>query len=237
MMVPAAAVETVVDALSPHLQPGDILVDGGNSHYIDDIRRAKALTARGIHYVDVGVSGGVRGGERGYCLMIGGAGSAVAHLEPIFRTLAPGVDAAALTPGARRSNSTAEDGYLHCGAAGAGHFVKMVHNGIEYALMAAYAEGFNLLAHAGAGLQASASMPRRRRSTTPSATTTTSTLADVAEVWRRGSVIGSWLLDLTAAALAEEPDLRAVLRPGRRFRRGPLDGSRARSTSDRRRRS
>jgi 6-phosphogluconate dehydrogenase len=154
LMVPAAVVDTTVLELSPHLQSGDIIVDGGNSHFVDDIRRAGALEANGVHYLDVGVSGGVWGTDRGYCLMIGGRDAAVARLDPIFKTLAPGVQAASRTPGRDTRNSTAEQGYLHCGPPGAGHFVKMVHNGIEYALMAAYAEGFNILAHANVGARA-----------------------------------------------------------------------------------
>jgi 6-phosphogluconate dehydrogenase len=208
LMVPAAVVDTTLDRLSPLLQSGDIVVDGGNSHYVDDIRRAQTLTDRGVYYLDAGVSGGVWGIDRGYCLMIGGNDSAVAHLDPIFKTLAPGVGTATRTPGREGRNSTAEDGYLYCGPAGAGHFVKMVHNGIEYALMAAYAEGFNILAHANVGASAQRAdaetaplrHPERYRYKLP--------LADVAEVWRRGSVIGSWLLDLTARALAEHPDLK-----------------------------
>jgi 6-phosphogluconate dehydrogenase len=208
LMLPAAAVETMLSELSPHLQAGDVVVDGGNSHYVDDIRRAKALEARGIYYLDAGVSGGVWGVERGYCLMIGGADAAVARLDPIFKTLAPGFGVAVRTPGRDVRNGTAEEGYLHCGPAGAGHFVKMVHNGIEYALMAAYAEGFNILAHANVGR----STPHVDAETAPLRHPDhygyAFALADVAEVWRRGSVIGSWLLDLTAEALAKEPDLQ-----------------------------
>ena len=151
LMLPAAVVDAMIDALTPLLQPGDIVIDGGNSDYVDDIRRSQSLGAAGIHYLDVGVSGGVWGDERGYCLMVGGATGSVARLEPVFKTLAPGRDAAPLTPGRTAAGGTAEEGYLHCGPAGAGHFVKMVHNGIEYGLMAAYAEGFNILAHAGVG--------------------------------------------------------------------------------------
>ncbi len=208
LMLPAAAVDTTLDSLSPHLQPGDVVVDGGNSHYVDDIRRAGALEARGVHYVDAGVSGGVWGMERGYCLMIGGTSAAVTRLDPIFKTLAPGVGAAPRTPGRGPLNSTADEGYLHCGPAGAGHFVKMVHNGIEYALMAAYAEGFNILAHANVGALTrpvdaeTAPLRDRWRYQYDFA------LPDVADVWRRGSVIGSWLLDLTAEALARDPDLQ-----------------------------
>jgi 6-phosphogluconate dehydrogenase len=208
LMVPAAVVDTTLDQLSPHLGPGDIVVDGGNSHYVDDIRRARTLDATGIHYVDAGVSGGVWGVDRGYCLMIGGSTAAVARLDPIFKTLAPGVQAAPRTPGRDAGKGTAEEGYLHCGPSGAGHFVKMVHNGIEYALMAAYAEGFNILAHANAGKR-----PRPVNAETaplahPELYQYDMSLPDVAEVWRRGSVIGSWLLDLTAGALAEHPDLQ-----------------------------
>jgi 6-phosphogluconate dehydrogenase len=207
LMVPAAAVDATLHELSGSLQADDVVVDGGNSHYIDDIRRAGLLGASGIHYIDVGVSGGVWGAERGYCLMIGGSSPAVARLDPIFKTLAPGVQAAPRTPGRDAANSTADQGYLHCGPAGAGHFVKMVHNGIEYALMAAYAEGFNILAHANVGARARAAdaetapldHPERYRYDLP--------LPDISELWRRGSVIGSWLLDLTAQALAEHPDL------------------------------
>jgi 6-phosphogluconate dehydrogenase len=207
LMLPAAVVESTIDALSPHLQSGDIVVDGGNSHYIEDIRRAKVLEERGIHYLDVGVSGGVWGAERGYCLMIGGDAGSVAHLDPIFKTLAPGVDAASRTPGAEARHSTAEAGYLHCGPAGAGHFVKMVHNGIEYALMEAYAEGFNILAHANVGAQTRAADADTAPLRHPEHFQYDIQLPDVAEVWRRGSVIGSWILDLTARALAEQQDL------------------------------
>ncbi len=208
LMVPAAVVDPVLKELSPLLQSGDIVVDGGNSHYVDDILRAQALAAHGIHYLDAGVSGGVWGDERGYCLMIGGNETAVAGLDSIFRTLAPGIGTAARTPGGDARHTTAEEGYLHCGPAGAGHFVKMVHNGIEYALMAAYAEGFNILAHANAGThppQVNAETAPLRH---PELYRYDIALPDVAEVWRRGSVIGSWLLDLTARALAEHPDLK-----------------------------
>ena len=208
LMLPAAAVDTMLHELLPHLQPGDVVVDGGNSHYVDDIRRAKALEAGGLHYLDVGVSGGVWGVERGYCLMIGGGKAEVACLDPIFKTLAPGRGIASPTPGRDSSKSTAEEGYLHCGPAGAGHFVKMVHNGIEYALMAAYAEGFNILAHANVGTLTppvdAETAPLRH----PERYQYDFALPDVAEVWRRGSVIGSWLLDLTASALADDPSLQ-----------------------------
>jgi 6-phosphogluconate dehydrogenase len=206
VMVPAHAVDTVLDQLSPLLQSGDIVVDGGNTHYIDDIRRAGALKARGIQYVDAGVSGGIWGLERGYCLMIGGERAIVSHLEPIFRTLAPGPDAGIPVTARVESTTTATQGYLHCGPAGAGHFVKMVHNGIEYALMAAYAEGFNLLAHANAGGADSG-----KQDTTPLRDPQhfqyDFALPEIAELWRHGSVIGSWLLDLTASALAKDPDV------------------------------
>jgi 6-phosphogluconate dehydrogenase len=208
LMLPAAAVDTMLHGLSPHLRPGDVVVDGGNSHYVDDIRRAKALEARGVHYLDAGVSGGVWGVERGYCLMIGGGAAAVARLDPIFKTLAPGFSAASRTPGRDTRESTAEEGYLHCGPAGAGHFVKMVHNGIEYALMAAYAEGFNILAHANVGAHERQVDAETAPLRDPDHYQYDFALPDVAEVWRRGSVIRSWLLDLTAAALAKEPDLQ-----------------------------
>jgi 6-phosphogluconate dehydrogenase len=208
LMLPAAVVESTIDALVPHLQPGDIVIDGGNSHYIEDIRRAKALSGRGIHYLDVGVSGGIWGVDRGYCQMIGGDGASVAYLDPIFKTLAPGMSAASRTEQADTRHSTAEEGYLHCGSAGAGHFVKMVHNGIEYALMEAYAEGFNLLAHANAGGQARSADAETAPLRHPEHFQYDIPLPDVAELWRRGSVIGSWILDLTARALTEQPDLR-----------------------------
>jgi 6-phosphogluconate dehydrogenase len=206
LMVPADAVDAVLEDLSGELQSGDIVVDGGNTHYVDDIRRAKALSARGVHCVDVGVSGGIWGFDRGYCLMIGGDPSIVDHLDPIFRTLAPGLQAGA--PAQERGGSfrTAEQGYLYCGPAGAGHFVKMVHNGIEYALMAAYAEGFNLIAHANAGATDAASDMTPLRD--PEHFRYEFALPEIAEVWRHGSVIGSWLLDLTAKALAEDPHLK-----------------------------
>ena len=206
LMVPAALVDQTLSDLTPHLASGDTVIDGGNSHYHDDIRRAAELRARGIHYVDVGTSGGVFGLERGYCLMIGGEPPVVEHLDPLFAALAPGGDAAPPTPG-RKSRGTAERGYLHCGPAGAGHFVKMVHNGIEYGLMAAYAEGLNILHHAGAGLR-----PRQADAETtplrhPEHYQYQLDLGEIAELWRRGSVISSWLLDLTARALLESPDL------------------------------
>ena len=208
LMLPAAVVEATLRELSALLRPGDIVIDGGNSHYVDDIRRAKTLEAAGVHYVDVGVSGGVWGAERGYCLMIGGTAAAVARLDTVFKTLAPGVDAAPRTPGRAAGAGTADEGYLHCGAAGAGHFVKMVHNGIEYALMAAYAEGFNILAHANAGASARPADAETAPLRDSAHYQYDFPLPEVAELWRRGSVIGSWLLDLTAGALAEHPDLK-----------------------------
>jgi 6-phosphogluconate dehydrogenase len=208
LMLPAAVVDRAVDEISGLLQPDDIVIDGGNSYYADDVRRARALAARQLHYVDVGVSGGVWGGERGYCLMIGGDAVAVARLDPVFKVLAPGVAAAPPTPGRTAGVSTADQGYLHCGASGAGHFVKMVHNGIEYALMESYAEGFTLLDHANAGAQTRSSDAETSPMRDPDLFRYVLPLPEIAEVWRRGSVIGSWLLDLTAAALAEHPDLR-----------------------------
>ena len=207
IMIPAAVVDTTHAELAARLQKGDIVVDGGNSHYVDDIRRAKELAARGLHHLDVGTSGGVWGLERGYCLMIGGDVDAVAHLDPIFKTLAPGRGNLPRTPGREKSNGTAEDGYLHCGPSGAGHFVKMVHNGIEYGLMAAYAEGLNILKHANAGKQGRAADAETTPLRNPDLYQYDFDLAGIAEVWRRGSVIASWLLDLTAAALFENPGL------------------------------
>ena len=208
LMVPAAVVDRTIESLAPLLQPGDVVIDGGNSNYTDDIRRSHALGETGIEYLDVGVSGGVWGGDRGYCLMIGGAPAAVARLEPVFRTLAPGLDAAPPTAGRAASASTADQGYLHCGPTGAGHFVKMVHNGIEYGLMAAYAEGFNILAHAGVGAHRRPDDAETAPLREPSHYPYEIALPEVAELWRRGSVVGSWLLDLTARALAEHPDLQ-----------------------------
>jgi 6-phosphogluconate dehydrogenase len=207
-MVPAAVVDEELAKLVPLLEAGDMVIDGGNSYYRDDIRRGAELKPRGIHYVDVGTSGGVAGLERGYCLMIGGEKETVRHLAPIFTTLAPGVDAAPRTPGRQKGHGTAEQGFLHCGPQGAGHFVKMVHNGIEYGLMAAYAEGLNILHNADAG---------KRPPTTDAETTPMRNpeyyqyeldLPEIVEVWRRGSVIGSWLLDLTSIALLNDPDLK-----------------------------
>jgi 6-phosphogluconate dehydrogenase len=208
LMLPAAVVDASIAELAPLLGADDVLIDGGNSYYKDDIARAKALAPRSVHYVDVGVSGGVWGLERGYCLMIGGNQQAVSRLRPIFASLAPGVGDAPRTEGLSGAPSTAEQGYLHCGAAGAGHFVKMVHNGIEYGLMAAYAEGFNLLRHANAGgvkQHADAETSPLRE---PETLSYDINVSDVAELWRRGSVVGSWLLDLTAHALQADPNLK-----------------------------
>jgi len=209
LMVPAAAVDTTLADLVPLLAVGDIVVDGGNSYYHDDVRRAAELKEKGVHYVDAGVSGGVWGLERGYCQMIGGEDAAVRRLDPIFRALAPGVEAAARTPGRSGEPSTAELGYLHCGPSGAGHFVKMVHNGIEYGIMAAYAEGLNIIKHAGIGRDQreldAETAPLRH----PELYQFEVDLAAVTELWRRGSVVGSWLLDLTAGALYDDPQLAA----------------------------
>jgi len=207
LMVPAAVVDDGLAALAPLLAAGDTVIDGGNSHYHDDIRRSRELGARSLHYLDVGTSGGVWGLERGYCLMIGGEEAVIRRLDPIFRTLAPGVAAAARTPGREGAAGPAEQGYLHCGPSGAGHFVKMVHNGIEYGLMAAYAEGLNILRHADAGLRAREADAETTPLRQPELYQYTLDLPAVAEVWRRGSVIASWLLDLTAAALQASPDL------------------------------
>jgi 6-phosphogluconate dehydrogenase len=207
LMVPAAAVDALLEQIAPLLAAGDIVVDGGNSYYHDDLRRSAALTQRALHYVDVGVSGGVWGLERGYCLMIGGEESAVARLEPIFRALAPGVQAAARTPGREGAAEQAEHGYLHCGPSGAGHFVKMVHNGIEYGLMAAYAEGLNILHGASAGARHAEVDAETAPLRHPERYRYDIDVARVTELWRRGSVIGSWLLDLTASALRADPSL------------------------------
>ncbi|MEO6812138.1 MAG: phosphogluconate dehydrogenase (NAD(+)-dependent, decarboxylating) [Isosphaeraceae bacterium] len=213
MMIPVAFVDSTLDKLTPLLQAGDIVLDGGNTHYIDDIRRAKQLKPNGIHHVDVGTSGGIWGLERGYCQMIGGEPEVVKHLGPIFDTLAPGQNAAPnRTPGregAKGRSDTAEQGYLHCGPNGAGHFVKMVHNGIEYGIMAAYAEGLNILKQADVGNQTHDQDAETTPLRNPEHYQFDIPLADVAEVWRRGSVIGSWLLDLTASALLKDPDLNA----------------------------
>jgi len=208
LMVPAAVVDQTIAGLLPHVEAGDILIDGGNSYYVDDIRRAKELAARKLHYVDVGTSGGVWGLERGYCMMIGGETEVVKRLDPIFATLAPGMGDVPRTPGRENIDGTAEQGYLHCGPNGAGHFVKMVHNGIEYGIMAAYAEGLGILRAANVGKQAGSAVDAE---TTPLRDPEhyqyDLNLRDVAEVWRRGSVIASWLLDLTATALLEDPNL------------------------------
>jgi 6-phosphogluconate dehydrogenase len=207
MMVPAAAVDPTLQALLPLIERDDVIIDGGNSYYHDDIRRAAELKPKGIHYVDVGTSGGVWGAGRGYCLMIGGEETVVRRIDPVFSALAPSVDAAARTPGRGKMGGTAEHGYLHCGPSGAGHFVKMVHNGIEYGMMAAYAEGLNILRHANAGKEQrivdAETTPLRHPEHYPYDLN----LADIAEVWRRGSVISSWLLDLAASALLDSPDL------------------------------
>jgi 6-phosphogluconate dehydrogenase len=207
IMVPAAFVDDTIQKLLEHLEPGDIIIDGGNSYYRDDVDRAERLRPRGIHYVDVGTSGGVFGLDRGFCLMIGGEDDVVSHLDPVFRSIAPGVDSAARTPGRTGEPSTAENGYLHCGPNGAGHFVKMVHNGIEYGMMASYAEGLNILHNADVGKQ-------HRQADAETAPLRDAKyyqydldIPEVAEVWRRGSVVASWLLDLTAHALSENHDL------------------------------
>jgi 6-phosphogluconate dehydrogenase len=207
LMVPAAAVDETIAQIVPHLEKGDILIDGGNSYYIDDIRRAKELAPKGIHYVDVGTSGGVWGLERGYCMMIGGEQAQVQHLDPIFKTLAPGIGNIDRTPGRDKMGGTAEDGYLHCGSNGGGHFVKMVHNGIEYGVMAAYAEGLNILKGANIGTHKEEIDAETTPLRDPEHYMYEFNLTDVAEVWRRGSVIASWLLDLTASALTGDPQL------------------------------
>jgi len=207
LMVPAASVDATLEQLMPLLAAGDVVIDGGNSYYRDDIRRSKELEPAGIRYVDCGTSGGVWGLERGYCLMIGGPDDAVARLDPLFRSLAPGVASAARTPGRKGEPDTAEQGYFHCGPAGAGHFVKMVHNGIEYGVMAAYAEGLNILHHADVGLKGREIDAETSPLREPELYQYTLDLPAVTELWRRGSVIASWLLDLTAQALMESPDL------------------------------
>jgi 6-phosphogluconate dehydrogenase len=207
LMVPAAVVDKTIDNLAPRLEPGDVLIDGGNSYYIDDIRRAEELKAKGLHYVDVGTSGGVWGLERGYCQMIGGEEEVVRHLDPIFATLAPPIEAAPRLPGRDKVGGTAEHGYLHCGPSGAGHFVKMVHNGIEYGVMAAYAEGLAILRNANVGKRTHAIDAETAPLRDPKHYQYDINLRDVAELWRRGSVIASWLLDLTATALLKDPAL------------------------------
>jgi 6-phosphogluconate dehydrogenase len=207
LMVPAGVVDQTIAHLAPLLEPGDILIDGGNSYYVDDLRRAKELAAKKIHYVDVGTSGGVWGLERGYCMMIGGEKDVVQHLDPIFATLAPGAGDIPRTPGREKMGGTAERGYLHCGPNGAGHFVKMVHNGIEYGIMAAYAEGLGILKSANIGKNFGSADAETTPLQNPEQYQFELNLPDVAEVWRRGSVIASWLLDLTASALAADPEL------------------------------
>jgi 6-phosphogluconate dehydrogenase len=209
VMVPAGVTGKTVDVLASCMDAGDIIIDGGNSYYRDDLARANALKPKGIHYVDCGTSGGVFGLERGFCLMIGGEDQAVRHLDPIFKSIAPGVLAATRTPGRRGAHRPAERGYLHCGPAGAGHFVKMVHNGIEYGLMAAYAEGFNVLRNANAGKRLRDADAETAPLRNPENYQYNLDLPEIAEVWRRGSVIGSWLLDLTAASLNNRPDLKS----------------------------
>ena len=207
LMIPAAVVDPTIAEIAPQLEAGDILIDGGNSYYIDDIRRAKDLQPKGIHYVDVGTSGGVWGLERGYCLMIGGPDKAVQYLDPIFKTIAPGPGDIPRTPGREKVGGTAEQGYLHCGPSGGGHFVKMVHNGIEYGIMAAYAEGLNVLKSADVGKRTHEVDAETTPLRDPEHYQYDFNLPDVAEVWRRGSVIASWLLDLTASALVGDPTL------------------------------
>ena len=208
LMVPAAVVDTTIKDLLPHLTPGDIVIDGGNSYYVDDIRRAQELAPKSIHYLDVGTSGGVWGRERGYCLMIGGEPAVVKHLDPIFAQLAPGAGDIPRTPGRESIGSTAERGYLHCGPNGAGHFVKMVHNGIEYGIMAAYAEGLSILRSANIGKRGYAVDAETTPLRNPEHYQYDLNLPDIAEVWRRGSVVASWLLDLSAAALIKDPELK-----------------------------
>ncbi len=207
LMLPAAIVGNTLDELVGSLQPGDTVIDGGNSYYRDDIARAKALSGRGIHFVDCGTSGGVWGLERGYCLMIGGEQDPVRRLDPIFKTIAPGLDSAPPTPGRSRQDGTAPDGYLHCGPSGAGHFVKMVHNGIEYGMMASIAEGLSIIGHADAGTESQESDAETTPLRDPEAYRYTIDVAEVAELWRRGSVVGSWLVDLVADALARTAGL------------------------------
>jgi 6-phosphogluconate dehydrogenase len=207
IMVPAAVVDETLKTLIPFLEKDDVVIDGGNSFYHDDIRRAAELTPKGIHYVDVGTSGGVWGSERGYCLMIGGDNDVVHRIDPIFSALAPRIDSASRTPGREKVGGTAEHGYLHCGPSGAGHFVKMVHNGIEYGIMASYAEGLNILHHANAGKQKQTEDAETTPLRHPEYYPYSLNIADIAEVWRRGSVIASWLLDLAAISLLDSPDL------------------------------
>jgi 6-phosphogluconate dehydrogenase len=207
LMIPAGVVDAVVAELEPHLQEGDTIIDGGNSYYVDDLRHSAALTGRGIHFVDVGTSGGVWGLERGYCLMVGGDDEAVGRLAPVFEALAPGMDAAERTPGRQGDPAPEEQGWLHCGPSGAGHFVKMVHNGIEYGIMQAYAEGLNVLEHANVGMAQMETDAETAPLRDPSHYQYELDIAAVTEVWRRGSVVSSWLLDLTAQALHKSPAL------------------------------
>jgi 6-phosphogluconate dehydrogenase len=207
LMVPAAVVDSQLDQLTSRMSKGDIIIDGGNSYYIDDIRRAKELKAKGFHYADVGTSGGIWGKDRGYCQMIGGEPETIKHLDSIFKTLAPGRGNVDRTPGREKASGTAEEGYLHCGQCGAGHFVKMVHNGIEYGLMAAYAEGLNILHKANAGKKTREVDAETTPLRNPENYQYDFNLADITEVWRRGSVVASWLLDLTAISLLEQPSL------------------------------
>jgi len=207
LMIPAAVVDQMLGDLAARLHKDDIIIDGGNSYYIDDLRRAESLVPKGIHYLDVGTSGGIWGMARGYCLMIGGPEAAVRRLDPIFKTLAPGRGSIDRTPGREHVGGTAEDGYLHCGPTGAGHFVKMVHNGIEYGLMAAYAEGLNILRHANVGTRGRTIDAETTPLRNPAHYRYDFNLPDIAEVWRRGSVVASWLLDLTASALIKDPEL------------------------------
>jgi len=209
LMVPAAVVDKTLHDLAVCMQPGDTIIDGGNSYYVDDIRRARELKPKDIHYVDIGTSGGIWGSERGYCLMIGGEQDVVQRLDPIFATLAPGIGTATRTPGRHETGGTAEQGYLYCGPSGAGHFVKMVHNGIEYGIMAAYAEGLSILHHANAGTKKVEINAETTPLREPELYQYELCLPDVAEVWRRGSVIASWLLDLTAAELLKDPSLKS----------------------------
>jgi 6-phosphogluconate dehydrogenase len=207
MMLPAAVVDPTLKTLIPFLEANDVIIDGGNSYYHDDIRRATELKPKGIHYVDAGTSGGVWGSERGYCLMIGGDDAVVQRIDPIFSALAPNIDSAPRTPGREKAGGTAEHGYLHCGPSGAGHFVKMVHNGIEYGIMAAYAEGLNILRHANVGKQQRTEDAETTPLRNPEHYLYELNISDIAEVWRRGSVISSWLLDLAALSLLDSPDL------------------------------
>jgi 6-phosphogluconate dehydrogenase len=207
LMVPASVVDSTLKALIPFLEANDVIIDGGNSYYHDDIRRTAELKPKGIHYVDAGTSGGVWGSERGYCLMIGGDDAVVQRIDPIISALAPNIDSAPRTPGREKADGTAEHGYLHCGPSGAGHFVKMVHNGIEYGMMAAYAEGLNILRHANVGKQQRTADAETTPLRNPEHYLYDLNIADIAELWRRGSVISSWLLDLAAISLVDSPDL------------------------------